>query len=427
MSTTGRFDNISNTKLAFSSVVIFGALLMILSFVFGEILSGVETMRSLAYTAVAIGVGGVLLFATFTARRYLLVIYAFALLFGTEALFVATMTAQDQRHHAATARQNYKHALYVDRSKNQFSHHPVLAGMPTANYKTEDLSHTAQATRTTARPKDPDAPTIVTIGGSTTYGGTNKDRDTWASLLAERANLNVVNMGVLGYSSAEHVIQTAFWAPEYAPRCAVYYVGWNDIRSVGVNNVKPDYSSFHFKRQGMMLGVSPHALKFYKPSPMEYVAIYARYINWRRNRLDNFLSGSFPWWRDNTGAGILTSQLDEKALNYFTQNMKTIITLNQARGVRTILIPQIMNFEMLTEDDARPWTPFLSAKAVKQVIGEYNQTLIGLAQGEDVWALDNVLDQNWRDEHFVDEGHFTASGAEIFADAIADDVAAICR
>ena len=426
MATTSRFDNISNAKLAFSSVVFFGALLMILSFVFGELSSGDETMRSLLYTISAIAIGAVLLFAIFTARRYQWVIYTFALLFGIEALFGASMTVQDQRHHAATARHNYELALYVDRIKNQFSHHPVLAGMPTANYELEDLSHTAKSTRTTASPKDPDAPTVVTIGGSTTYGS-KVDRETWASLLAEQANLNVVNMGVLGYSSAEHVIQTAFWAPEFSPRCAVYYVGWNDIRSVGVSNVKPDYSSFHLKRQGMLLGVSPHALKFYKPSPMEYIAIYARYINWRRARLDNFLSGNFPWWRDNTGAGIVTSQTDEKALNYFVQNMKTIITLNQARGVRTILIPQVMNFEMLTEEDARPWTPFLSAKAVEQVIGDYNQTLIGLAQKEDVWALDKVLDQNWRDEHFVDEGHFSPPGAVIFADAIAEDVAAICR
>ena len=416
---------ISDTKLTFISVVSFSIVLLIFGFVFGEIVSGIETKRSLAYTVVATTIGVGIIAAIVKLKRYERFLFAAAVLFGLETLFASTFVVQDKRHHAATAWVNYDRAAYVDRFGDQFTHHSMLEGMPTPNYQSEEINHTAFSTRKTTPPKTADAPTIVTIGGSTTYG-TDGDENTWSSLLAQQANLNVVNMGVLGYSSAEHVVQTAFWAPEFNPQCAVYYVGWNDLRSVGVNDIRPDYSGFHGKRQGMMLGVSPNAFKFYQPNALEYVATFQAYINWRRTRLENFLSDNFPWWRDNTGAGIITAETNPEALAYFIQNMETIITINKARGVKTILIPQVMNYDMLEEEDARPWTPFLSAKAMRNILGEYNRTLVAMADEENVFAIEEVLDLDWRDELFIDEGHFNPAGAKLFADGIVNKVASVC-
>ena len=428
MTEANRFENISNTKLAFASVVIVSILISVFCFAYSELATGENTIRSLIYTLSAVSICAALLFGLFTIQRYTKVIYALVILMGLESLFSAALTVSDGQHHVATARTNYEYARYVNRFRGKFSHHPILAGVPTANFRQNDVSHTAQSTRTTASPEDPNAPVVVTIGGSTTYGGSN-DQQTWAWMLAERANLNVFNLGVPGYSSVEHVVQTAFWTPEFKPRCAVYYVGWNDIRSVGVSDIKPDYSDFHMKRQGMQLGVSPHALQFYEPNALENIALIASYINWRRTKLDRFLAGSFPWWRDTDGAGALTTQVDQSAMQYYIQNMETIITLNKERGVRTILIPQVMNFAMLTEteEEARPWTPFIAATAVKDVITEYNLALTALADGDGVWALDHVLDYNWRNDHFVDEGHFSPAGSESFANLVADEIGEICR
>lgn len=427
MASSGAFDRVSNIQVSIASVVGLGVILTVFCFAYGELVSGEATTPALRYTIAGVGAGAVLLVAVFKARRFAWAVYPLALLFGVEAVLATKFVVLDKRHHVATAQANERHARYVDRYRDRFSHHPMLSGIPTPNYRSNAYNHTAKGTRVTAAPKDPEAPTIVTIGGSTTYEGAN-DRDSWPSLLAERANLNVVNMGVLGYSSAEHVVQTAFWVPEYQPSCAVYYVGWNDLRSVGVRDLQPDYGGFHLERQGMMLGVNPHAYKFYRPGDLEYSAVYATYNGWRRRQLDRFLSGDFPWWRDTADAGEVTSDVDARALAYFVRNMNNIIVLNRSRNIRTILIPQVMNFAHLRPEDlpARPWTPFLAVTAKKVVLDAYHRALAELA-ADDVSVLAGVLAQDWRKEHFIDEGHFTPAGSAMFAAAIADDIAALCR
>ena len=42
----------------------------------------------------------------------------------------------------------------------------------------------------------------------------------------------MLNHGRGGYSTAEHLVQTAFYERSFGitPRCSLYYVGWNDVR-----------------------------------------------------------------------------------------------------------------------------------------------------------------------------------------------------
>ena len=61
----------------------------------------------------------------------------------------------------------------------------------------------------------------------------------------------VINHGVPGYSSVEHVVQTAFYDHAFGrrPDCALYYVGWNDLRSAGLPHLDSGYADYHLRSQ----------------------------------------------------------------------------------------------------------------------------------------------------------------------------------
>src|SRR4030095_12428851 len=116
---------------------------------------------------------------------------------------------------------------------------------------------TAQGTRG----KDPagslDGRTVVaTVGGSSTYDVGAGEGDTWGDRPAGELNKGsdryfIVNHGVPGYTTVEHLVQTAFYQDKFGkrPRCAIYYVGWNDIRNAHIDDLDPGYADFHLPSQ----------------------------------------------------------------------------------------------------------------------------------------------------------------------------------
>ena len=54
-----------------------------------------------------------------------------------------------------------------------------------------------------------------------------------------------------GYTTVEHLIQTAFYQDKFGkpPRCAIYYVGWNDLRNAHIPDLDPGYADFHLPSQ----------------------------------------------------------------------------------------------------------------------------------------------------------------------------------
>ena len=98
---------------------------------------------------------------------------------------------------------------------------------------------------------------MATFGGSTTYDIGAGEGDTWSDRLADaleqgdRGRFFVVNHGVPGYTTVEHLIQTAFYQTKFgkSPRCAIYYVGWNDLRNAHIPDLDPAYADFHLPSQ----------------------------------------------------------------------------------------------------------------------------------------------------------------------------------
>ncbi len=156
--------------------------------------------------------------------------------------------------------------LPPDKSEPQrFRWHALLQAVPIPSLRFTSatglaISHTSEGTRG----KDP-VPgelavrnVVATFGGSTTYDIGAGEGDTWSDRLAaaleqgeSKGRFFVVNHGVPGYTTVEHLIQTAFYQIKFGkqPRCAIYYVGWNDLRNAHIPNLDPAYADFHLPSQ----------------------------------------------------------------------------------------------------------------------------------------------------------------------------------
>ncbi len=149
--------------------------------------------------------------------------------------------------------------------RERFEPHPLLVGVPRPGVY-GPFTHTAQHRRLTINQgKTADARRVFVFGGSTTYDAGVRDTDTWASQLSRELGSGFVveNFGVDGYSSVEILVSTLFAFRDAKPACAVFYMGWNDLRSSHLSTLRPDYSDFHLPHQPSNLGWLPLPIESY--------------------------------------------------------------------------------------------------------------------------------------------------------------------
>ena len=254
---------------------------------------------------------------------------------------------------------------------------------------------------------------VLVLGGSSTYCIGVSDNQTWPYFLQEKLGngYDVINLGVPGYTTAEHIIQTALNISELAPDICIYYVGWNDIRNVHVANLRSDYADFHGKSQynHLMLG----ALKIGNHSVIVRTTA-------------NLLAKIFQ--RDPEGvfkvkgtADKFTTKIDERALSLYKRNIRLLISLCRAQGVRPVMVPQVLRYNALTGDKEYEWIPYVKDKDIKAVMELYNEALREVCAAEKADFVGEVLKINYDDAYFIDNyGHFTPYGNEQLSGVIAE-------
>lgn len=298
---------------------------------------------------------------------------------------------------------------------SRFMWHPTLQGVPRPNFRDRRYVHDADGRRR-ATPVDPDRPTVLALGGSTTYDLGVRNGETWPDrleeLLGERAN--VLNLGVPGYSSAEHVIQAAFYVnrDRQKVRCAIYYVGWNDIRSSFVPGLDGGYADFHLvsqidnlnARATSMLGVTAIG------------GLLERLIHVAFDTVRT--APSYP--KEQARAGI-----DERLLRVYLRNMRNIAALNREAGITPIFVTQILNAPHFSGDGFYGWFPLVRNSDVVPIQRGFNAALVRLGMESGI----AVLDPDWnlfQEPDFVDNGHFSVPGAAKFARLLVEPVERLC-
>ena len=282
------------------------------------------------------------------------------------------------------------------------------------------IHHTSQGTR--GRELSPDEvaskPIVATYGGSSTYDVALGEGDTWSDRLAEALGpgFAVVNNGVPGYTTVEHLIQTAFYPAKFGklPSCAVYYVGWNDIRNAHLKNLDPAYADFHLPSQVDSLQTRRIGGAHLSVSPL--LTILARLLSAQVDTVQ------YSWHL----SGEVKAGSDPALEADFVRNIHAISAINRERGVKTIWIGQVLNLARLGGDGMYGWLPYVRDKDVWPLQARFDDILRREAAALGDTEIDLPV-ADFGPEDFVDQGHFSAAGARKFAARIAPIVRQECH
>ena len=305
-----------------------------------------------------------------------------------------------------------------------FTWHALLQAVPSPSLPRGSASakvhHNANGLR--GRERSPEqfvGKTVVALfGGSTTYDIGSPDGETWPERLEALLGADryvVLNHGVPGYTTAENVIQTAFYEQPHGarPRCAVYYVGWNDLKNSHIRGLDPGYADFHM--------------------PMQIDALQARRIGGATlsisptlSILGRLLVVAFDTVRPATQPdGELHGGPDPALESIYLRNIRSISAINRQRGVTTIWIGQVMDPDKLMQGLPAGWMPFLPPKEIWPLIERLNMLVKREAQAlGDVHA--DIPASAFTSGDFRDVGHFGASGSFKFSTLLAPIVATAC-
>lgn len=293
--------------------------------------------------------------------------------------------------------------------RDRFEPHPLLVGVPRPGVY-GPFTHTRDRRRLTINEgKDTNARRIFVFGGSTTYDAGVNDAETWSTQLSRRLGSAYVveNYGMDGFSSVEVLVSSLFAFRETKPVCAVFYMGWNDLRSAHLTTLKPDYSDFHLPHQRGNLGLLTHL-------PIESYSVVVRMI---------VSLVRPPLARPQ---GKVSSDYDPRLAAIYLANMDLIVAVARHQGVTPIFVPQVIDHIRHSTDTGYGWVPLVPYRDVPKVLDRLNEDLRGLAARLDVPFIDAPLSIRWHADDFVDDGHFNAVGAVKFADALAGPIARHC-
>jgi lysophospholipase L1-like esterase len=260
---------------------------------------------------------------------------------------------------------------------------------------------------------------VALFGGSTTFDIIPADGQTWADRLEALlgSDYAVLNHGVMGYTTAENLIQTAFYESSYGtrPRCAVYYEGWNDARNSHISNLDPGYADFHLRSQ-----IDAQEARRLSPEWLTISPVFRA------------LSRVAVWAADTarpagTPDGEISGGPDPAVEAIYARNIETISAINRARGIKTLWVGQIMNLTGPTLDiPSSEWVPLVPDKDLWSIIARLN----GIARERASKLGDTYVDMPidvFEASDFFDEGHFYPKGSAKFAQLLAPAIASACR
>lgn len=307
----------------------------------------------------------------------------------------------------------------------RFQWHPLLQATPIPSISRTvvhlHVSHSSEGTRgRDYSPEELRKKTVIAVfGGSTTYDVSVSDDETWPSRLEFQLGSQefaVINHGVLGYTSAEHLIQTAFYQTKFGvpPNCALYYMGWNDIRNAHVPNLDAGYADFHLPSQVDGLKVRRFGSSYTGISPLLTIAMRLVSSAVDTTRPSKELSGEPQSGSDPALEAILV------------RNIRSISAINRSRGIPTIWVGQALNWSKYDNDRIDGWIPLVRNRDVLPLLNRVNDLLKSeaVALGDSYIGLPTDL---FQPGDFRDNGHFLPAGSLKFAKFIAPMVARDCR
>jgi len=308
---------------------------------------------------------------------------------------------------------------------SRFTYHPMLVGTPRPNFdfvwRGIHYSHNSKGLRGPESAVAVRGITIALVGGSTTYDvGVSTDQ-TWAAHLQSRLGdaYRVINYGVPGHSTVEHIATTALQLPDESPSCVVFYLGWNDLRNAHLADLTGDYRNFHLLAQFDNLALRPQIIQRFGLASLSLADLLGR-------RLAQTL------WPDlaiphAVVKGTVSADMDPRLMTIWQQHLTTLAKVTTSIGATPIFVPQVLNWGRFTSDRPSSWSPLVPDRAVPELMGRLNTAMLALAGTLGVPTVPEVLAVAWDDQDFVDNGHFSPRGTVKFAEALSPTIERTCK
>ena len=270
-----------------------------------------------------------------------------------------------------------------------------------------------------ATEKPPNTVRVVALGGSTTAGPT-----AWPYQLEEilkqrvdGVDVEVLNLGIGGWTSAEAVAAFAMVGLSYSPDLVVVHCVNNDLEPMRAMTPEVDYS--HYRRAMNVVQTDAGAARFRQDSGDVIDAVIAK---WSKLYVyaKLFQSGQVPpraslhaltTWSNDT-----RPEPGERGVAIFQRNLRSIAALASANGARTVLAT------MPALSTKRPGIPMVPDGHLRSLEAQ-NQRLRDLAASEG-WILADLAQLSTElTPYYEDAIHVDFEGERIKARGVAEALA----
>lgn len=262
-------------------------------------------------------------------------------------------------------------------------HAPYVSYLPNPDYE----GHNALGYRgeEIALPKPEGTFRIVALGGSTTYSTGTTAQESYPALLQKilreeygLSQVEVVNAGMLGYTSWEALTTFAFRALELEPDMVIYYEGVNDLV------VRERSTTDCFLGENALRGLNPIRGLFVERAAAYTPNALNRLVGITFGTLQNplTLDSAFEPTRipceGDEGDMTIDRRLEANTPYYYVKNVRNIALLAQANGVQPILSSWVYN---TLADRPALW---------REAIAEQNLALAEMAEANGIPFYDLV-------------------------------------
>lgn len=268
-------------------------------------------------------------------------------------------------------------------------------------------------------PRDPGAVRVVAVGASTTYGIFSRDgKNVWPALLEERLNgpgaprVEVLNLGVTGYTSFELLGVMSMIVPELQPDIVLVSIGVNDaFAACYPDEGGRDNTAFRFSWR---LARLPEALRRGMRSSR-----LLRIVGLRLMARFDYLPGDLmtAMQYPHPDAAQARGNAAGASGKYFRRNLRTIVALARAAGAEPVLFTQALNPAWEATDDA-----FYQGAIAAQ---KRNNGVIAAVGREAGVAVVDLYAAQRDSERFVDATHLNLAGETLTARVLYPGVKAL--
>lgn len=286
-----------------------------------------------------------------------------------------------------------------------FEPHPYMVGVPrksvSVTFRDITYTHNAEGFRGKDFAPKSSKVRVAALGGSTTYGANVNDGETWPVYLESMLgpDYEVLNFGVIGHGTIEHINMAALALPEHKPDVLIVHAGLNDLRNMHIRNLAADYSDYHAPTIHGGMGFCSEG------STQNFASVRAAI--WGLKQINVYPRCVF----DDLSPREDDSPASEDYARYlFKRNLTTLVAIAKRQGLKPLLVPQILIRENLGGDKLRWWIPFVSDDELPAQMSKYNEIMREVAKEEGLHYAREVLDQPWVRDDFVDPSHLSAGG-----------------